>query len=78
MAFTRSRVRAPLAPSSRSAGPVLVGSDDFRVRFSYWLDGVASCEEAIVTYRGRPRVRLSPAVPPLIPPLSPRTPRITP
>jgi hypothetical protein len=31
-----------------------------------------------VTYRGRPRVRLSPAIQPLTPPPSPRTPHTTP
>jgi prevent-host-death family protein len=43
---------------------VTTGCDDFRVRFSYWLDRVASGEHIIVTRRGRPRIRLSPAHPP--------------
>jgi antitoxin (DNA-binding transcriptional repressor) of toxin-antitoxin stability system len=33
------------------------------------LDRVAAGEEALVTYRGKPRIRLSPAAPP--PPLPP-------
>lgn len=48
-----------------NALPVRVGCDDFRNRFSYWLDRVSAGEEAIITYRGRPRVRLTP---PLRPP----------
>jgi prevent-host-death family protein len=38
----------------------MVGCDELRNRFSYWLDRVAAGEEALVTYRGRPRVRLTP------------------
>jgi antitoxin (DNA-binding transcriptional repressor) of toxin-antitoxin stability system len=37
-----------------------VGCDDFRVRFSYWLDRASAGEELLVTYRVRPRVRLMP------------------
>ena len=52
---------SPASSTSRDQGLVAVGSDDFRVRFSYWLDRVSAGEEAIVTCLGKPRVRLSPA-----------------
>jgi prevent-host-death family protein len=56
---------SPASSTPRVLEPVVVGSDDFRARFSYWLDRVSAGEEAVVTYRGKPRVRLSPANPPL-------------
>jgi hypothetical protein len=65
---------SPASSTSPDQSPTLVGCDDFRVRFSYWLDRVSAGEEAVVTYRGRPRVRLMPPNP--RPP--PHTPRITP
>jgi prevent-host-death family protein len=34
-----------------------------RIRLSYWLDRVAAGEEVLITYRGRPRVRLTPPSP---------------
>lgn len=35
-----------------------VGSNPFRNHFGYWLERAAAGEEVVVTYRGRPRVRL--------------------
>ncbi len=42
--------------------PILVGSNPFRDRFGYWMQRVAGGEEVIVTFRGKPRIRLSPVV----------------
>jgi prevent-host-death family protein len=40
---------------------VTVGSDLFRNRLGEWLERAAAGQEILVTYRGRPRVRLGPA-----------------
>jgi prevent-host-death family protein len=40
--------------------PTTIGCDDFRARCSYWLDRASAGEEVTVTYRGRPRVMLTP------------------
>jgi antitoxin (DNA-binding transcriptional repressor) of toxin-antitoxin stability system len=76
------RGSSPLSSTPPDGGPTAVGCDDFRVRFSYWLDRVAAGEEALVTRRGKPRIRLSPAIDPapaaLTPPAEPRTPRTAP
>ena len=66
---------SPASSTSQDNLPTVVGCDDFRVRFSYWLDPVSAGEEALVTYRGRPRVRLmppNPRPPPHIPRIGPR------
>jgi hypothetical protein len=55
---------SPASSISQGTTPAIVRSDDFRVRFSYWLDRVSAGEEAVVTYRGRPRVRLMPLIRP--------------
>jgi len=64
----------------------VTGCDDFRIRFGYWVDRAAGGEELLVTRRGKPRIRVTPATPPpqrpaptrpqltLLP--APRTPRI--
>jgi prevent-host-death family protein len=57
---------SPASSTGPVGRPIAVGSDDFRVRFSYWLDRVSAGEEAIVTYRGKPRVRLTPVNPQLV------------
>jgi hypothetical protein len=44
--------------------PTLVGSNPFRDRLGYWMERVAAGQEVIVTFRGRPRVRLSPVISP--------------
>jgi prevent-host-death family protein len=41
--------------------PTAIGSNPFRDKLGYWLERVAAGEQVIVTHRGRPRVRLSPA-----------------
>jgi prevent-host-death family protein len=40
---------------------VVVGSDFFRHRLGEWFERAAAGQEILVTYRGRPRVRLGPA-----------------
>ncbi len=47
---------------SRSNGPTVVGSNPFRDHLGDWMERVAAGEEVIITRRGRPRIRLSPAV----------------
>jgi PD-(D/E)XK nuclease superfamily protein len=48
--------------STPPIGPIkAVGSEQFRLRLGQWLEAVAAGEELLVTYRGRPRVKLSPA-----------------
>jgi prevent-host-death family protein len=39
----------------------VLGSNPFRDRLGYWMDGVAAGEEVILTRHGKPRIRLSPA-----------------
>jgi prevent-host-death family protein len=52
-------------PPPSSAEPVTVGSDPFRDHLGYWMERVARGEEILVTYRGKPRIKLIPALPPL-------------
>jgi prevent-host-death family protein len=42
----------------------VIGSNPLRDRFGYWIDRVAAGEEVLVTRRGKPRIRLSPATSP--------------
>ena len=42
-------------------GPSTVGVNTFRDKLGQWIDRVAAGEEVIVTRRGTPRIRLSPA-----------------
>jgi prevent-host-death family protein len=72
------RGSSPLSSTPSDASPTVVGCDDFRVRFSHWLDQVAAGEEVLITRRGKPRIRLSPATgaaapPALTPPAEART-----
>lgn len=39
--------------------PVVIGSNPFRDRLGYWMERAAKGDEVIVTFRGRPRVRLT-------------------
>ena len=52
---------SPTSSTPPSDGPVTVGSNPFRDRLGYWMERVAAGEEVIITHRGRPRIRLSPA-----------------
>lgn len=72
------RGSSPLSSTSSEAGAITLGSNPFRNRFGYWMDRVAAGEEVLVTRRGKPRIRLSPATgaaaPPTLTPASePRT-----
>jgi antitoxin (DNA-binding transcriptional repressor) of toxin-antitoxin stability system len=51
---------SPASSTPSAGGPVTVGSNVFRDHLGYWMERVAAGEEALVTFRGRPRVRLSP------------------
>ena len=51
---------SPASSTPRERRPVIVGCDDFRSRISHWLDRASAGEEVLVTYRGKPRVRLTP------------------
>jgi prevent-host-death family protein len=53
---------SPTSSTPPSEGPVTVGSNPFRDKLGYWMERVAAGEEVIITHRGRPRIRLSPAV----------------
>jgi antitoxin (DNA-binding transcriptional repressor) of toxin-antitoxin stability system len=55
---------SPASSTSRSDGPATVGSNPFRDRLGYWLERVASGQELLVTFRGKPRVLLKPAAQP--------------
>jgi prevent-host-death family protein len=57
------RGSSPLSSTSDSTGPITVGSNPFRDKLGYWMDRVASGEEVLITRNGKPRIRLSPAVP---------------
>jgi prevent-host-death family protein len=54
------RGSSPLSSTS-SPEPARLGANAFRDGFGLWMDRVAAGEEVIVTRRGRPRIRLSPA-----------------
>ena len=72
---------SPASSIFSGGAPILVGCDDFRSRISYWLDRVSAGEEALVTYRGTPRVLLTPPTPqlaPNAPAVRPRPPPRTP
>lgn len=58
-----SRKVAGSNPASSTAppDPITVGSNPFRDRLGYWMERAAGGDEVVVTHRGRPRVRLSPA-----------------
>jgi hypothetical protein len=48
-------------PTASSASEVTaVASNPFRDRLGYWMERVASGEEILVTYRGKPRIRVAP------------------
>jgi prevent-host-death family protein len=52
---------SPVSSINSSNGPITVGSNPFRDKLGYWMERVAAGEEVIITHRGRPRIRLSPA-----------------
>ena len=54
------RGSSPLS-STQAPSPTIVGSHEFRNLFGYYLDRVDAGEEFVVTRRGRPRMRISPA-----------------
>ncbi len=58
------RGSSPLSSTSNE-GPTTVGSNPFRDKLGYWMERVAAGEEVVITHRGRPRIRLSPARAPL-------------
>jgi len=41
----------------------MVACDQFRTRFGYWIERVAVGEDAVVTRRGKPLIRLSAVAP---------------
>ena len=59
-----ARGSSPLSSTSSTSpepAPISVGSNPFRDRLGYWMDVVAAGQEVIVTRRGGPRLRLTPA-----------------
>jgi prevent-host-death family protein len=65
---------SPASSTPKTPAPTVIGCDEFRVRISHWLDRVAAGEDVLLTYRGRPRVRLTPPTSPIPAPRTPRTP----
>jgi prevent-host-death family protein len=65
---------SPASSTPETDAPTVIGCDEFRVRFSTWLDRVAAGEDVLLTYRGRPRVRLTPPTSPTPAPRTLRTP----
>src|SRR5215207_1097398 len=64
MAFRRPGVRvppAPLVPALRRPLATVVGAHEFRNHFGYYLERAAAGEAVLVTRRGKPLFRLSPA-----------------
>ena len=55
---------SPASSTSRSDGPMTVGSNPFRDKLGYWLERVARGQEVLVTFRGKPRVLLKPVARP--------------
>jgi PD-(D/E)XK endonuclease len=53
---------SPTSSTQQVAEPITIGSDLFRHRLGEWMQRAAGGEEILVTYRGRPRIRLSCAV----------------
>jgi hypothetical protein len=50
---------SPTSSTTQVAEPLTVGSDLFRNRLGEWLERAAAGQEILVTYRGRPRVKLA-------------------
>ena len=52
---------SPTSSTTQIGEPLTVGSDLFRNRLGEWMERAAAGQEILVTYRGRPRVKLVPA-----------------
>ncbi len=52
---------SPVSSTPSPDGPITVGSNPFRDKLGYWMERVAAGQEVLVTHRGAPRIRLSPA-----------------
>ena len=52
------------SPASSTASPVVVGCDSFRDRLGFWLDEAVRGERLLITRRGKPLVKVDPAVAP--------------
>ena len=53
---------SPTSSTPPSDGPITVGSNPFRDKLGYWMERVAAGQELLVTFRGKPRVMLTPAL----------------
>jgi prevent-host-death family protein len=49
--------------STSAPGAVTIGSNPFRDRLGYWMDRAAAGDEIVITRHGKPRIRLSSALP---------------
>jgi hypothetical protein len=65
---------SPASSTFKDRRSVVTGCDDFRIRFSYWVDRVAAGEEVLVTRPAASR-ESGYAPPPVLSWRSPRTPR---
>jgi prevent-host-death family protein len=62
--MAEARGSSPLSSTSLSQSPLApltVGCNPFRHHFGYWIDVVAAGQDVVVTRRGKPRLRLTPA-----------------
>jgi hypothetical protein len=57
--FESPQLHSPESPAT----PVAVSAESCRVRFGYWIERVHAGEDALVTRRGKPMVRLTAAAP---------------
>ena len=52
---------SPTSSTSSNGAPTVLGCEQFRLELGTWIDRVAGGENVLVTRRGKPRIRLSPA-----------------
>jgi antitoxin (DNA-binding transcriptional repressor) of toxin-antitoxin stability system len=67
---------SPQLHSNSEATAVTAPAESCRVAFGYWLDRVAAGQDAVVTRRGKPMIRLTAAAPTAPPPPAAATPAV--
>ena len=53
---------SPASSTASDYSATVVGANPFRDKLGYWMDRVANGERIVITRRGKPRVRLTPAL----------------
>ena len=51
---------SPASSTSTAASSAVISSEEYRCALGHWMERVAAGEEVLVTFRGKPRVRLTP------------------